>query len=1212
MGKQIKVGLDKIPAPVTKQFTQLVDIEGTKLFDAAGNPLVTEEEAASGAFTSAQNALSVHVNNGEFDGGYLKVQEQFPETSDVSSSLLGVPRAEEQLSLFADVATYGLDEEQWSTYAFSDNRNPYQWYQKMNPVYGRRSQPKFYEGSTEQALYLSQYPSQYSYPRGPIERREQTPTDQFREYMNFIALGKYFYNTFATIDLTFAEKFFISDDIAYIVDSDDNKLNITWDSSGGGAFVGSGSFHDVKYANEDEQLCYDQIESWTYFLDLIKDNLDTWPPLNTAITDYKQTGDYDILSNFAKTQCRPGGSPLGDRFAILESKRSFRYQPGRASGFTFGTRMKADPTSLASVLEWGCSNETDEYMFQLKGSQFNIIRRSTIRMPDDLLVRQGLRTTDQSTDVVYVKGVNNSQGLHETVIPRSRFNGDSLLGSGDSGYILSFEDVTMYKIEFSWYGAIGAKFYAYVPVGNGEARWVLLHTFVIENGLGKPVLNNPDFKFKYLTSCSNSSTLKAPQFVYKYGSSYYVDGGDEGTVRLATTTVDSKPFSTNTAILGILPKNDILNRDGVKIPNSKKCYPSTVSVSASEPCRIDIEEIKGSPDGIHFNFSPSIVSSGDHPDTRYLDFKFESPTTVSIASIANPELTGLTITAGSPNVDGDFTSYATSIYRGDTLVINGAEYLVASRSDSRIILQTNVIGISYVGNGTATVLKKLNAQDDKAKIIADGVYGAYVDYGSFADNRSSRILMVDRDAKYELTAQSISRGSKADGISYVDPKTKDSFSGKLSGFYTIVASKTPIYSNKFKIHWLNPISRDGTYSSRHFADFGITVTPYLPIEAGTNDGQEKVEFKTSSSPDTFKSFDIDEYPLLKFSHASAHYNAIKRATDLEWDSSYGYKFDTDPRLNEKPVTWQGYPNTANRSQAGRIQAVEGEVGVFDYQLADTNPVVLSDGSDTGYPAGQFYKVTFGNNVSGPDDSSVTLDDSAEIGADFVGTGKFFESKVFRPGTGNNYFYASLGNGSTEQNLIADLSTGTIQLKTLTLRDDWKLESRTESGVARFTDKKFAILKIVPFGAQPFYPVFALKNKAVINSIVIEEITADGVVKTHNPELITESSQSNPNISIENYGSLGNEDTPCAFNTVERLESCKYDTSTLQPLRPGTNISSFFVGADDPTEIPLDNIFETDRRGISRGLLNDKAIYFKATSLSNNSGVIQMTLTAKEQ
>ena len=62
MGKQIKVGLDKIPAPVTKQFTQLVDIEGTKLFDAAGNPLVTEEEAASGAFTSAQNALSVHVN----------------------------------------------------------------------------------------------------------------------------------------------------------------------------------------------------------------------------------------------------------------------------------------------------------------------------------------------------------------------------------------------------------------------------------------------------------------------------------------------------------------------------------------------------------------------------------------------------------------------------------------------------------------------------------------------------------------------------------------------------------------------------------------------------------------------------------------------------------------------------------------------------------------------------------------------------------------------------------------------------------------------------------------------------------------------------------------------------------------------------------------------------------------------------------------------
>ena len=104
MAKQIKIGFDKTPAPVTKQFQQLVDIEGTKLFDDAGNPLYTEESAALTSLTLSDNALSVFVNNENtiIGGGPIPVEEQFKEVSEVSSSLLGVPRAEEQLSLFSD------------------------------------------------------------------------------------------------------------------------------------------------------------------------------------------------------------------------------------------------------------------------------------------------------------------------------------------------------------------------------------------------------------------------------------------------------------------------------------------------------------------------------------------------------------------------------------------------------------------------------------------------------------------------------------------------------------------------------------------------------------------------------------------------------------------------------------------------------------------------------------------------------------------------------------------------------------------------------------------------------------------------------------------------------------------------------------------------------------------------------------------------------
>ena len=43
----------------------------------------------------------------------LKVAEVFRETSEVSTTLLGVNRAETQLSLFSNVSSYGLNSDEW-------------------------------------------------------------------------------------------------------------------------------------------------------------------------------------------------------------------------------------------------------------------------------------------------------------------------------------------------------------------------------------------------------------------------------------------------------------------------------------------------------------------------------------------------------------------------------------------------------------------------------------------------------------------------------------------------------------------------------------------------------------------------------------------------------------------------------------------------------------------------------------------------------------------------------------------------------------------------------------------------------------------------------------------------------------------------------------------------------------------------------------------
>ena len=168
--------------------------------------------------------------------------------------------------------------------------------------------------------------------------------------------------------------------------------------------------------------------------------------------------------------------------------------------------------------------------------------------------------------------------VYEYRVPRSRFSGEKLNGietpiiysdnvlddqagspviEPTTGEQLTFESVwdldptkvTMYKIEFSWYGAVGATFLAYVPIENNEARWVRVHHLRASNQLKVASLGNATLPITYLTYGGGGQnaygylnadrTLKTEsgygsfsEQLTKYGASYYIDGGDRGTVRL--------------------------------------------------------------------------------------------------------------------------------------------------------------------------------------------------------------------------------------------------------------------------------------------------------------------------------------------------------------------------------------------------------------------------------------------------------------------------------------------------------------------------------------------------------------------------------------------------------------------------------------------------------------------------------------------------------
>lgn len=107
-----------------------------------------------------------------------------------------------------------------------------------------------------------------------------------------------------------------------------------------------------------------------------------------------------------------------------------------------------------------------------------------------------------------------------------------------SVYDIDFTKVTMWKIEFSWYGAVGALFLCYVPVANGEARWVRVHHMRASNQLDVASLGNATLPITYLAHGGLENNLPEGNRLVKYGASYYIDGGDKGTVRLLSKATD--------------------------------------------------------------------------------------------------------------------------------------------------------------------------------------------------------------------------------------------------------------------------------------------------------------------------------------------------------------------------------------------------------------------------------------------------------------------------------------------------------------------------------------------------------------------------------------------------------------------------------------------------------------------------------------------------
>ena len=1133
-------------------------------------------------FMDFQQAVVTNVDN------VLKVAEVFRETSEVSTTLLGVNRAETQLSLFSNVSSYGLNSDEWETFSYSDGSSFGSWDSRINKTYGNRFLTKINEITTESAITIEAFPPSHSYPFGPkFAKVGLYNADLYLQYLNFVRYGN-------DLHKLFSQKLsgYSSDWISRFLNPDDVEP------------AGAGSAVEVSYKKLPGQDNFDyafaKIDTWTdtyrdiargtNLLDPVTGEFLTFANLKERLAS-SSIGTGEVIRNiFDSGNTRPGYSTGLRRISTIQSRRVFRYQPGRISGFTFGSRASTEPVP-GMFNEWGISNKTDQYMFKIYAGQLSIIRRSTIPLSNDVLVRNGL---DPSTTLsVNINGTSyntvqprissgdpyDGETYWTVEIPRDKFNGDPLNGNGPSGYTIRPEKVTMWKIEFGWYGAIGARFYAYIPSGAGEARWIVVHTLVIENQLGLPCLQDSYFRFKYSVNIQDTANIRTPQYLYKYGASYYIDGGDEGTSEQFSTTTGLSPKQINrtseAALMGIKPKDVIVNSTGVEIANRKLILPTKMSMSSDSLAEVKVKTCKACP-GFGHVFTPGV---GTTVTGRTIRMQFDSGNQITgIGSDVYFTENDIGSKIIAPSL---FNAYITAV---DT-PLTGTVYGGPTRYESAKVYGWGPGLNGYPNYGTREI----------------GGVNAVIDYG----------LINPLTGVGGSSVSAIGLGTYPHEI-------------RLSNYDVHFASIYPIYGSKVEVQFINPNRKDGisSYKSNtHWADFMIGLTDKQPTVAGNvltgwdasvlpwtqYQGVSDVGGSPSNATVGMTTSILPNNEILfgEHTHAWAGMNEDGFETGESWSpQSPQVRMGIDTRI----------PSVANPG-GGRCSLATFEVAVptpispsNTVQIYQQNPETGATDASQGY----YLKVegTFASTITDwvggqivyrdPSDvtnnvpSSATFELTSKPDGSVVDSRKPITFTDSSSGTTFSYIKISGDIGTSDPNNI------TVIGRPVTL---------TSNALGGIKSKLFK------YSVFPLYLVGKLMDNSKINNISVKE-TIGETQTTVSPVLaVTNGSVG----AIDNAS--GNADTtglpPTNFISVKRLSSSEVDTQNEQKLRESGTITKdiFFIGANQTKEINMTKIFGVDRNVITPDNMNLEATFLTAKKLdgsSGDTGNIQLTLNYKEQ
>ena len=806
----------------------------------------------------------------------------------------------------------------------------------------------------------------------------------------------------------------------------------------------------------------------------------------------------------------------------------------------------------------------------------------------------------------------------------------------------------MWKIEFGWYGAIGARFYAYIPAGNGEARWVTLHTLVIENKMGQPCLVDPYFRFRYVTNITQTTDIRTPQFVYKYGASYYIDGGDEGTT--TQFSIKTKPdfgkvgvsVGGTTALLGIRPKDQIFNSQGVgtrtiggdtiKIFNKKIIIPTQLNITTTELTKVRVGVCTACPGwgyvhtiGLRRNGTDNSLPSGvglgrEMPIKMLVEGGKIEP---YIADTANPiyfrkEDIGAKIIA--PSI---YNCYIEDVQDDDGNSALLGQDSATGAGDENFYTDT---GYPSWNAYTTAIIKGFGALST-FDLSPDRIF-----YGEGSTDRSvspsEPIILPNNDISniedpgFGVYQSEASKLLGSDITATAQPV-------RLSNYDGLAISEYELSGSEIDIQFVIPRSRreggfDPTWGYSHWADVMVGVTDVKPYQNGDLGEIKDPSDNIIYTPEAAFSLSYDNINTVTGEKIIENPSPGVANTTFLPNDKILFALDThawarsDINGNDSEESW---PVFQYRSRLGLLYSVPSLTGISTgrcgrVKIRVGDPELIGEVKYTTTPPvdgaeGQYFFTSSqnilstltpveGNGYDGgqvayvkklPDDTfetQVTVDDNSV----FVGLLKEYDTGDDE-GTKNEYIRLS------------------NQLDALVDGDVVKVAIRRVNISTEFSEQKNTKTKLFKYAVFPLYPVVKLKDYGEINNISIKEKIGE-TITTIAPKFLTN------NCKINNYGGLAdNESTPPTnFLSVDDLSGAEFDNQNKCKIRDFVQKDVFFVGKNQTTSVDMSKVFSQDKEVINADENNSEATFIIANEIDPDEtiteAVIQASLNFKEQ